>query len=103
MVNFEVIKDMILGNTETEQVAVHTEKKIKRKKKAEGGVISIITERENKLYRIYFFKRRRLHGNTSLPFGMNRRGLPYLNVILSSIFKLLSTSDNLKIKHTFSR
>jgi len=37
LVNFEVIKDMILGKTKTEQVTVHTEKKIKRKRKA-GGV-----------------------------------------------------------------
>ena len=68
LVNFEVIKDMILGKTETEQVTVHTEKKIKRKRKAGGGVVSIITEPEDKLYRISFFKRRRLH-NTSVPFG----------------------------------
>jgi len=29
LVTFEAIKDMILGKTETEQVTVHTEKKIK--------------------------------------------------------------------------
>ena len=58
LVDFEVIKDMILGKTETEQVTVHTEKKIKRKGKAGGGVVTIITEPEDKLYRISFFKRR---------------------------------------------
>jgi len=35
---------MILGETETEQVTVNTEKKIKRKRKAGGGVVSIMTE-----------------------------------------------------------
>ena len=54
MVNFEVIKDVILGKTETEQVTVHTEKKLKRKRKAGGCVVSIITEPEDKLYRISF-------------------------------------------------
>ena len=69
LVNFEVIKEMILGKSESEQVTVHTEMKIKRKRKAEVGVVSIITEPEDKLYRISFFKRRRLHDNTSVPFG----------------------------------
>ena len=54
LVNFEVIKDMILWKTETEQVTVHTEKKNKRKRKAGGGVVSIIPEPEDKLYRIFF-------------------------------------------------
>ena len=34
--------------------------------------------------------------------GINRRGLTPLNVILRSMFKLLSTSDDLKFKHPFS-
>jgi len=33
-------------------VTVNTEKKIKRKKKAGGGVVSIVTEPEDKLYEI---------------------------------------------------
>ena len=37
LVNFEVIKDMILGKTESEEVTVHTEKKIKRTRKEEGA------------------------------------------------------------------
>jgi len=49
LVSFEVIKDMILGKTETEQVTVHTEKKIKRNRKEGGGVVSIITDPEYKL------------------------------------------------------
>jgi len=61
LVNFEVIKDMNLGKTETEHVTVHTEKKINWKRKAEEGVVSIITEPEDKLYRISFFKRQRLN------------------------------------------
>jgi len=69
LVNFEVIKVMILGKTEREHVTVHTENKINRKRKAGGGIISIITEPEDKLYRINFFKRRRLRDNTTVPFG----------------------------------
>jgi len=40
---------MILGNTEAGLVTVHTEKNIKLKRKAEVGVVSIITEPEYKL------------------------------------------------------
>jgi len=49
-------------------VNVNTENKIKRKKKWGGGTVSIVTEPEDKLYRISFFKRRRLDENTSVPF-----------------------------------
>jgi hypothetical protein len=65
-VNFDRIRDMILGQEES--VTVHTEHKIKRKRKS-GGMVSIITEPEDKIYRISFFKRRRLHDETSVPFG----------------------------------
>jgi len=44
LVNFEVIKDMILGKTEMGQMTVYTEKKVKRMRNAGGGVVSIITE-----------------------------------------------------------
>ena len=67
VVKFDVLKQMILRG-EPDVVMVHTEKKIKRKRKLEGCV-SIITEPEDKMYRISFFKRRRLADNTSLPFG----------------------------------
>src|SRR5215510_5728197 len=67
VVKFDVLKQMILRG-EPDVVMVHTEKKIKRKRKLEGCV-SIITEPEDKKYRISFFKRRRLADNTSLPFG----------------------------------
>jgi len=43
LVNFEVTNETILVKTRTEQVTVHPEKKIKRKRKAGGGVVSIIT------------------------------------------------------------
>ena len=47
-----------------------TEHKINRKRKCGGdGVVSIITEPEDKVYRISFFKRRRLSDETSVPFG----------------------------------
>jgi hypothetical protein len=47
-VNFEVIKAMILGQGES-VVNVHTENKIKRKKRA-GGMVDLVTEPENKRY-----------------------------------------------------
>jgi hypothetical protein len=65
MVNFDVIKDTIL-NGEPDVVMVHTDKKIKRKRK--GGCVSLITEPEDKMYRISFFKIRRLKDNTSVPY-----------------------------------
>jgi len=60
---------MILGKTEKGQLTAHAENKIKRKRTAGGGIVSIITEPELKLYRISLFKRRLLHENKSLPFG----------------------------------
>jgi len=72
LVNFERIKDMILRSRDEPSpvINVHTEKKIKRKRKvAGGGLVSIVTEPEDKIYRISFFKRRRLDDHTSVPFG----------------------------------
>jgi len=57
---------MIL-RTEDDVVNVHTERKIKRKRKG-GGLVAIVTKPEDKIYRISFFKRRRLGDNTSVPF-----------------------------------
>jgi len=34
-----------------------------------GGLVSIVAEPEDKIYRISFFKRRRLDHHTSVPFG----------------------------------
>ena len=55
LVNFNVIKAMILG-TVVPTVTVHTEKKIKRKKNG-WCTVAIVTEPEDKMYRISFFKR----------------------------------------------
>jgi hypothetical protein len=67
LVNFDVIKDMILNGRQNDTVTVHTDKKIKRKKRGAG--VAIITEPEEKIYRVCFQKKRRLNDNTSVPFG----------------------------------
>ena len=69
LVNFDVIRDMILGEERT--VKVHSDHKIKRKRKSGGGggIVSIVTEPVDKIYRISFFKRRRLSDERSVPFG----------------------------------
>ena len=64
LVNFELNKAMILGQSES-VVNVHTYHKIKRKRRA-GGVFDLVTEPENKRYRI-FFKRRRMSDHSSVP------------------------------------
>jgi hypothetical protein len=69
LVNFNMIKDMILNPRPSSVVMVHTEKKIKRKRDRNGGPIHIITEPEDKMYRVCFTKRRRLDDNSSVPFG----------------------------------
>ena len=58
LVNFERIRDMIL-RTGDDIVNVHTDRKIKRKRTGGGGLVAIVTEREDKIYRISYFKRRR--------------------------------------------
>ena len=70
LLNFERLKQMILRSTERDTVTVHTARKINRKRAKDGnGRIQIITEPEDKIYRVSFLKRRRLHDNTSVPFG----------------------------------
>jgi len=64
--NFAKMKDMILSMDENETATVRTQNKIKRKR---GRGISIISQREEKTYRVSFLKRRRLNDNTSVPFG----------------------------------
>ena len=71
LVNFEKIIDMILSKKDDVTLIVRTEKKVKRKR-MDGGV-HLISERDDKTYRVSFLKRRRLNDNTSLPFG-------YINV-----------------------
>ena len=67
LVNFDVIREMILTGA-PDTVMVHTAKKIKRKRGANARV-ALISEPEDKTYRLSFFKRRRLEDNNSLPFG----------------------------------
>ena len=67
LVNFAKIRDMILSRKDDETVILRTENKIKRKK-IDGGV-HLVSEPEDKTYRVSFLKRRRLDVNTSLPSG----------------------------------
>jgi len=67
LVNFGKMKDMIVSMDDTQTVTVRTSNKIKRKR-GTGGV-NIISQPEEKTYRVSFLKRRRLNDNTSLPFG----------------------------------
>ena len=70
LVNFERMKQLILKGTKIDTVNVHTACKIKRKRCRDGdGRIRIVTEPEDKTYRVSFLKRRRLQDNTSVPFG----------------------------------
>jgi len=58
LVNFEVSWYMILGGTAVEEptvVNIHTENKINRKWKGDGGHVSIVNEPKYKLYIISFF------------------------------------------------
>jgi len=56
LVNFDVIKYMILNQELSHIVTVHTEHKIKRKRKLREGIVSIITESEDKKYSVVFKK-----------------------------------------------
>jgi hypothetical protein len=58
---------MIMRAGESDKLMVHTENKIKRNRA--GGRIDIITEPEDKMCRVFFFKRRRLTDNTYVRFG----------------------------------
>ena len=49
-------------------VSVYTGHKFKRKRRA-GATVDIVTEPENKRYRISFLKRRRMHDHSSFPLG----------------------------------
>jgi hypothetical protein len=70
LVNFGVIKKMILERkTPPDTVTVHTEKIIKRKRDRNGGPLHIVTEPEDTMYRVWFTKRRRLADNSSVPYG----------------------------------
>ena len=49
-------------------VNLHTEHKIKRKRRA-GWTVSIVSEPQNKRYKISIFKRRRMHEHSSVSLG----------------------------------
>ena len=66
--NFETIKGLVVNGLSNSTVTVRTDKKIKRKR-GDGTCVSIGTKAEDKIYRVSFFKRRRLDDNTSLSFG----------------------------------
>jgi hypothetical protein len=98
LVNFEEMNAMILGKGES-VVNVHTEHKIKRKRRA-GGTVDVVTEPENKRYSIPFFKRRRMHDHSSVPLcyiyiGEVPRGE-------SLVTARPCMGDDLKFKHPFS-
>jgi len=61
LVNFDVIRDMILNRRPDEVLTVGTDKKFKRKRKE--GRVQILSEAGDKIYRVSFSKRRRLHDN----------------------------------------
>jgi hypothetical protein len=69
LVNFDVIRGMILGTGGGSVVTVHTEHKIKRRRQSGECAVAIVTEPEDKKYGISFFKRRRLGDQTRVPFG----------------------------------
>jgi hypothetical protein len=65
---------MILNRDFKETITVHTARKIKRKRGRDvDGNIKIISEPEDKIYRVSFFKRRRLDDNSSVPLGYINR------------------------------
>ena len=57
-----------IEGTKTDTVTEHTARKIKRKRCRDvDGRIRIVTEPEDKTYRVSFLKRRRLKENNSVP------------------------------------
>jgi hypothetical protein len=72
-VNYERTEDNVYEVRTWFILNVRTEKKIKRKRKVrvdEGNVgVSIVTEHEDKIYRLYILKRRRIYDKNSIPFG----------------------------------
>jgi hypothetical protein len=67
LVNFESIKNMVLKRGNEETLTMRTEKQIKRKWDSEG--VHVITEPAEKIYRVSFLKPKRMHNNSSVPFG----------------------------------
>jgi hypothetical protein len=61
------MRDMILNRDSAETVTEHTERQIKCKRCEDG--VRIVTEPADKIYRVSFFKCRRLPDNRSVHFG----------------------------------
>jgi len=81
---------MIIGSGE-HTVTVHTERKIKRKMKG-GNTVAIVTEPEDKMYRISFFSIRRCRS------GINRASVGHMSTFTEGP----SMDDDMKFKHPFS-
>jgi hypothetical protein len=76
LVNFDSIRDMILGTTASDVITIRTERKIERKKgRCDGSgpisadTVTIESELESKVYRVLFHKRRWLDNYDLVPFG----------------------------------
>ena len=71
IVNFEAIKDLALNGLLNSTVTVRTDKNISRKR-GDGACVSIVTEAEDKIYRVSLFKRRCLDDSTPYPLRINK-------------------------------
>jgi hypothetical protein len=76
LVNFDSIRDMILGTEARDVITVRTDRKIKRKMRrcdgsGQGGIdtVTIVFEPKENVYRVSFHKCRRLDDFDSVPFG----------------------------------
>jgi hypothetical protein len=65
LVNCDVIRHILRAD---ESEKLWCTQRLKLSERA-GGRIDIISEPEDKMYRVSYFKRRRLVDNTSIPFG----------------------------------
>ena len=76
LVNYERIKDMILCADIKDVITVCTKRKINRKFRkcdasgpSSADMVTVVSEPEEKIYRVSFHKRRRLEDFDSVPFG----------------------------------
>ena len=72
VMNFNTIKNLVLNKPANSTVRVHTSNNIKRKM-GEGACVSIVTEHEDKIYRISFFKMRHRGDNCPFRSGINKK------------------------------
>ena len=68
LVNFDTIKFLVLNGRSNSIVTLRTIKWIKQNS-GDGAYVTLVTEPEDKIYRISFSKKRRRDDNTSVPFG----------------------------------